>query len=53
MAGDGTPYDIVYNLVGGHKVAYPVLVVALFLIYIVVYRWGYTLATKKKTEINK
>lgn len=50
MAGDGTPYDIVYNLVGGHKVAYPVLVVALFLIYIVVYRWGYALATKKKTE---
>lgn len=50
MAGDGTPYDIVYNLVGGHKVAYPVLVVALFLIYIVVYRWCYALATKKKTE---
>lgn len=50
MAGDGTPYDIVYNLVGGHKVVYPVLVVALFLIYIVVYRWGYALATKKKTE---
>lgn len=34
MAGDGTPYDILYNLVGGHKVLYPVGVVALFLVYI-------------------
>ena len=49
MAGDGTPYDIVYNLVGGHKVAYPLLVVALFLVYIVVYYCGYYLATRNKT----
>lgn len=34
MAGDGTPYDILYNLVNGNQVLYPVLVVALFLIYI-------------------
>lgn len=34
MAGDGTPYDILYNLVNGNRVLYPVLVVALFLIYI-------------------
>ena len=34
MAGDGTPYDILYNLVGGNRVLYPTLVVALFLIYI-------------------
>ena len=37
MAGDGTPYDIIYNLVGGHKVFYPLLVVALFFIYIAVF----------------
>jgi hypothetical protein len=37
MAGDGTPYDILYNLVNGNKVLYPVLVVALFLIYISLY----------------
>ena len=49
MAGDGTPYDIAYNLVGGHKVAYPLLVVALFLVYIVVYQLGYHLATGKKS----
>jgi uncharacterized membrane protein YwaF len=34
MRGDGTPYDIFYNLVGGHPVLYPMVVVALFLIYI-------------------
>ena len=34
MAGDGTPYDIVYNLVNGSKVLYPGCVVGLFLIYI-------------------
>lgn len=34
MAGDGTPYDILYNLVNGNRVLYPVLVVALFLVYI-------------------
>lgn len=37
MAGDGTPYDILYNLVNGHQVLYPVLVVALFLLYISLY----------------
>ena len=34
MAGDGTPYDIFYNLVNGNRVLYPLLVVALFLVYI-------------------
>lgn len=32
--GDGTPYDILYNLVGGHPVLYPIGVVLLFLVYI-------------------
>ena len=34
ISGDGTPYDILYNLVGGSPVLYPMGVVALFLIYI-------------------
>jgi len=34
MAGDGTPYDILYNLCGGSPVWYPLAVVALFLVYI-------------------
>ena len=39
MAGDGTPYDILFNLVGGNPVLYPVCVVALFLLYIGVFYW--------------
>lgn len=34
VRGDGTPYDIIYNLVDGHPVFYPMLVIVLFLIYI-------------------
>lgn len=34
MRGDGTPYDLVYNLVGGSPVWYPISVVLLFLVYI-------------------
>ena len=34
MRGDGTPYDIFYNLVNGNKVLYPLIVVLLFLLYI-------------------
>ena len=49
MAGDGTPYDILYNLVGGHKVLYPACVVGLFLIYIgIFYGVFYLIKTKKK-----
>lgn len=49
MAGDGTPYDILYNLVGGHKVLYPACVVGLFLIYIgIFYGVFYMIKTKKK-----
>ena len=32
MRGDGTPYDIIFNLVGGHPFLYPFLVWALFII---------------------
>ncbi len=34
MRGDGTPYDLFYNLVGGNPILYPLIVVALFLLYI-------------------
>jgi uncharacterized membrane protein YwaF len=37
MAGDGTPYDILFNLLGGKPVLYPLSVVALFVIYILGY----------------
>ena len=48
MRGDGTPYDILYNLVGGHKVLYPVSVVVLFLLYIVGYYSVYYMVRRKK-----
>lgn len=47
-AGDGTPYDILYNLVGGHPVLYPLCVVGLFLIYICAYYAVYYLVTHRK-----
>ena len=47
-AGDGTPYDILYNLVGGSPVLYPIGVIALFLVYILVYYWVYFFITSRK-----
>lgn len=48
MRGDGTPYDILYNLVGGHPVLYPVCVVGLFLVYISAFYGIYYLLHQKK-----
>lgn len=48
VAGDGTPYDILYNLVGGNKIAYPACVVGLFLVYIVAYYGVFYRITHKK-----
>ena len=41
VRGDGTPYDVIYNLVGGHALLYAFCVVALFLIYIVAFYYIY------------
>lgn len=46
--GDGTPYDILYNLVGGSPILYPIGVVVLFLVYIIAFYHVYYLVTKKK-----
>ena len=51
MRGDGTPYDILFNLVGGHKVLYPMSVVGLFLVYIIFYYGVYHLAVGRKHEV--
>ena len=50
MRGDGTPYDLFYNLVGGHPVFYPVLVVALFIGYISLFYYVYFLLQKKHAQ---
>jgi uncharacterized membrane protein YwaF len=53
MRGDGTPYDIVYNLVGGNRVLYPMLVVIMFLVYICAF-WGvFTLVKNKFSGAKK
>lgn len=48
MRGDGTPYDIFFNLVGGHPVFYPLTVVLLFFAYIALFYYVYFLCTRKK-----
>ena len=52
MAGDGTPYDIIYNLVGGHQVWYPVIVVALFYIYITAFYFIYFFTVRKNKKAD-
>lgn len=47
MAGDGTPYDLVYNFVNGNKILYPLGVVVLFFMYIVVFYALYYAAAGK------
>ena len=48
MRGDGTPYDIFFNLVGGSPVLYPIVVVLLFFLYIAAFYGIYFLAKGKK-----
>ena len=51
--GDGTPYDIFYNLVNGSPVFYPLIVVGLFFAYIIAfYRVYFNITTKKKAAIH-
>jgi len=46
--GDGTPYDILFNLVGGSLVLYPISVVFLFIVYILlVYSICYLVRKKR------
>ena len=47
MAGDGTPYDILYNLVGGSPLWYPLCVVALFFVYIAAF-YGVRIALQRR-----
>ena len=50
MTPDGTPYTIFYNLVNGHPVFYPLIVIMLFVVYIVIFYGAYWLWAKKKTQ---
>ena len=48
VRGDGTPYDIIYNLVGGNPIIYPLCVILLFFVYIVVFYEVYFVVVKKE-----
>ena len=52
MAGDGTPYDILYNLVGGSPVLYPLGVVALFAVYISAFFGVFALMRRRQAAKN-
>ena len=49
MSGDGTPYDILLNLLGGNPVLYPICVVLLFVLYIALFYSVFHKVTQKKT----
>lgn len=49
MDHDGTPYSIIYNLVNGNKILYPLLVVLLFVLYVQIFSTIYNFL-KKKTK---
>ncbi len=48
VRSDGTPYEIFYQLVNGHPVAYPAVVVGLFFVYIGLFHWIYTAIKKAR-----
>ena len=50
LRGDGTPYDILFNLVGGHPVLYPISVMVLFVGYIALFYWIYFLVKTKNDK---
>lgn len=50
VRGDGTPYDIIYNLVNGNQIIYPIIVVVLFFGYITLFYYIYFLILKKVNE---
>lgn len=50
MQGDGTPYDILYNLLGGSAVFYPLAVIGLFVLYITAFYAVVFWAHRKKSQ---
>ena len=50
MHHDGTPYSIIYNLVGGNAVIYSITVVAIFVVYLTLFYYIYLKFIKKKSK---
>ena len=53
MTPDGTPYEIFYNLVNGHPVLYPLIVVLLFVAYIIAFYGVFYIFSNKKQKASK
>ena len=56
MRSDGTPYEMIYQLVNGNPVLYPILVMLLFVVYIIVFNLIFNLVRAKiaaKSESEK
>lgn len=50
MSHDGTPYQIIYDLVGGHPVFYPMIVVVLFYLYIFAFVYVYNIIKNRGSK---
>jgi len=48
--GDGTPYDILYNIFEGNRILYPLSVIALFFIYIAAFYQVYYMVQKHREK---
>ena len=48
---DGTPYQIFYDLVGGHPVLYPLCVIGLFVVYVLGF-YAVALSIQKKKKVK-
>ena len=53
VRADGTPYELVYSLVGGNAILYPIGVVLLFFLYILAYYGVYFLVEVKSRKQEK
>ena len=53
VRGDGTPYDILFNLLNGNPVIYPICVVLMLVIYILAFYGVYFLVHDKKTSVKQ
>ena len=50
VRGDGTPYEILYALVKGHSILYPLGMILLFIVYILIFYDVYFLVCSKKRQ---
>lgn len=50
MRGDGTPYDYLYDLLGGSPVLYPAVVVIIFCYYIFIHYFAFYLIRRSRAE---